>query len=127
MHFTPSYLPSNQKDAPFQPSAGGATDPHSLGVAWFGQTRTFLSRVVGSARGRHHQKSEHPRRNSGVQRHPSARPTRFDYIAGGETLEEFLKGFPTVSRESARAALEQAKPLFARSPLNAQPARRMHR
>jgi uncharacterized protein (DUF433 family) len=33
----------------------------------------------------------------------------FDYLEGGETLEEFLAGFPTVSRELALAALEQAK------------------
>jgi len=29
----------------------------------------------------------------------------FDYLEGGETLEDFLEGFPTVSRESAVAAL----------------------
>jgi len=33
----------------------------------------------------------------------------FDYLEGGETLEEFLTGFPTVSRELALAALEEAK------------------
>src|SRR6266581_357511 len=30
--------------------------------------------------------------------------TLFDYLEGGETLEDFLEGFPTVSRESAVAA-----------------------
>ena len=35
--------------------------------------------------------------------------TMFDYLEGGETLEEFLTGFPTVSRELALAALEEAK------------------
>lgn len=35
--------------------------------------------------------------------------TLFDYLEGGETLEDFLKGFPTVSREAAVAALEEAK------------------
>ena len=35
----------------------------------------------------------------------------FDYLEGGETLEEFLEGFPTVSREAALAALEEAKHL----------------
>jgi uncharacterized protein (DUF433 family) len=35
--------------------------------------------------------------------------TLFDYLEGGETLEEFLTGFPTVSRESVVAALEEAK------------------
>ena len=32
-----------------------------------------------------------------------------DYLAGGHTLEEFLDDFPTVTREMAIAALEQAK------------------
>ena len=32
-----------------------------------------------------------------------------DYIEGGHSLEEFLDSFPTVSRETAIAALEQAK------------------
>ena len=36
----------------------------------------------------------------------------FDYLEGGETLEDFLKGFPTVSREVALAALEEAKHLL---------------
>jgi uncharacterized protein (DUF433 family) len=33
----------------------------------------------------------------------------FDYLEGGETLEEFLQGFSTVSREAAVAALEEAR------------------
>jgi uncharacterized protein (DUF433 family) len=36
----------------------------------------------------------------------------FDYLEGGETLEEFLEGFPTVSREAALDALEEAKHLL---------------
>lgn len=32
-----------------------------------------------------------------------------DYLEGGQTLNEFLDDFPTVSREAAVAALEQAK------------------
>ena len=32
-----------------------------------------------------------------------------DYIEGGHSLEQFLDDFPTVSRELAVAALEQAK------------------
>jgi uncharacterized protein (DUF433 family) len=36
----------------------------------------------------------------------------FDYLEGGETLEDFLEGFPTVSREFAVAALEEAKHLL---------------
>jgi uncharacterized protein (DUF433 family) len=37
----------------------------------------------------------------------------FDTLEAGETLEEFLEGFPTVSREMAVAALEQAHELLA--------------
>jgi len=36
----------------------------------------------------------------------------FDYLEGGETLEDFLQGFPTVTREMAVAALEEAKQLL---------------
>jgi len=38
--------------------------------------------------------------------------TMFDYLEGGETLEEFLAGFPTVSRDMALRALEEAKHLL---------------
>jgi uncharacterized protein (DUF433 family) len=38
--------------------------------------------------------------------------TLFDYLEAGESLEDFLQGFPTVSRESADAALEEAKELL---------------
>jgi uncharacterized protein (DUF433 family) len=38
--------------------------------------------------------------------------TLFDYLEGGETLEDFLEGFPTVSRELALQALEEAKQLL---------------
>lgn len=38
--------------------------------------------------------------------------TLFDYLEGGETLEDFLDGFPTVSRESAVAAPREAKHLL---------------
>ena len=37
--------------------------------------------------------------------------TLFDYLKGGETLEDFLEGFPTATREMALAALEQARDL----------------
>ena len=33
----------------------------------------------------------------------------FDYIETGETLDEFLENFPTVSRDYAIAVLEMAK------------------
>jgi uncharacterized protein (DUF433 family) len=36
----------------------------------------------------------------------------FDYLEGGETLEDFLEGFPTISREAACAALDEAKRLL---------------
>jgi uncharacterized protein (DUF433 family) len=35
-----------------------------------------------------------------------------DYLEGGETLDEFLEQFPGVSRETAIAALEEAKALI---------------
>jgi uncharacterized protein (DUF433 family) len=38
--------------------------------------------------------------------------TLFDYLEGGDTLEEFLEGFPTVSRAFALEALEEAKQLL---------------
>ncbi len=38
--------------------------------------------------------------------------TLFDYLEGGETLENFLEGFPTVSRELAIQALEEARNLL---------------
>ncbi len=36
----------------------------------------------------------------------------FDYLEGGDTLEEFLNGFPTVPRALALAALEEARILL---------------
>ncbi len=33
----------------------------------------------------------------------------FDYLEGGETLDEFLRQFPSVKREQALAALEMAR------------------
>ena len=33
----------------------------------------------------------------------------FDCLEGGDTLDEFLRQFPTVKREQAVAALEQAR------------------
>ncbi len=32
-----------------------------------------------------------------------------DYLEGGDSIEDFLEGFPTVSREQVIAFLEQAK------------------
>ena len=42
--------------------------------------------------------------------------TLLDYLESGQALAEFLDDFPTVSRDQAVAALEQAKEaLFARA------------
>jgi uncharacterized protein (DUF433 family) len=38
--------------------------------------------------------------------------TLFDYLEGGERVEDFLEGFPTVSRALALEALEEAKQLL---------------
>lgn len=38
--------------------------------------------------------------------------TLFDYLEGSETLEDFLEGFPTVSRSLALEALKEAKQLL---------------
>lgn len=35
-----------------------------------------------------------------------------DYLAAGDTLDEFLDNFPSVSREAAVGALEEAKALL---------------
>ena len=38
--------------------------------------------------------------------------TMFEYLEGGDTLEDFLEGFPTVSRSLAVMVLEEAKQLL---------------
>jgi uncharacterized protein (DUF433 family) len=38
--------------------------------------------------------------------------TLFDYIEGGDTLEDFLDGFPTVPRALALEVLEEARLLL---------------
>ena len=35
--------------------------------------------------------------------------TLLDYLEGGESIDEFLEGFPTVKREQVIAFLEEAK------------------
>jgi uncharacterized protein (DUF433 family) len=35
--------------------------------------------------------------------------TLIDYLEGGETIDDFLEGFPTVSREQVISFLEEAK------------------
>ncbi len=38
--------------------------------------------------------------------------TLLDYLEGGQTLDEFLEDFPTVTRDAAVDALEHAKSLL---------------
>ena len=38
--------------------------------------------------------------------------TLFDYLEAGDSIEDFLEGFPTVSRVLALQALEEAKHLL---------------
>lgn len=40
--------------------------------------------------------------------------TLFDYLEGGDTLEDFLIGFPTVPRSLAPEALDEARILLLR-------------
>lgn len=35
--------------------------------------------------------------------------TLLDYLEGGETIDDFLEGFPSVTRETVIAFLEEAK------------------
>ncbi|ALA57844.1 hypothetical protein NITMOv2_1417 [Nitrospira moscoviensis] len=35
--------------------------------------------------------------------------TLIDYLEGGETIDDFLEGFPTVTRDQVIAFLEEAK------------------
>jgi uncharacterized protein (DUF433 family) len=37
--------------------------------------------------------------------------TLFEYLEGGDTLQDFLDGYPTVSRDLALEVLEKAKQL----------------
>lgn len=56
--------------------------------------------------------SVHPERLSGTPVFVGTRvpiQNLFDYLEGGETLEDFLEGFPPVTREQAVAVLELAK------------------
>ena len=60
-----------------------------------------------------HERSGDDARRTRVPRNASSLvQTLFDYLEGGETLEDFLDGFPTVSRSLALAALEEAKQLL---------------
>ena len=48
----------------------------------------------------------------------------FDYLEGGETLEEFLDGYPPITRDQAIKVLELARPvLFDSMPNGENPTR----
>ncbi len=57
----------------------------------------------------HSQRSKDPQRDARVCWNPCAVQSLFDYLEGGDTLDEFLRQFPSVKREQALAALEQAR------------------
>ncbi|MDX2042990.1 MAG: DUF433 domain-containing protein [Acidobacteriota bacterium] len=65
----------------------------------------------------------HPERVSGVPCFINTRvpiQNLFDYLEGGEPLEEFLEGFPPVTREQAIKVLELARTGLFRSVLNSE-------
>ena len=41
--------------------------------------------------------------------------TLVDYLKAGESIDEFLEGFPTVTREQVVAFLEQAKEMMTKA------------
>jgi uncharacterized protein (DUF433 family) len=51
--------------------------------------------------------------------------TLIEYLEGGQTIDEFLDGFPTVTREQVIAFLEEAKARMLAS-LGENPSRRVH-
>ena len=79
--------------------------------------RPMQPRMVQSAGGRHHQKSEHPRRNPGVPRHPSARPNSLRLHRGRRNTRRISKGvFRPLRVNRPSPALEQAKHLLLARP-----------
>jgi uncharacterized protein (DUF433 family) len=40
----------------------------------------------------------------------------FDYLSGGQSLDDFLEGFPTLTRAQATAVLEMARERVTRTP-----------
>lgn len=64
-----------------------------------------------------------PERMSGAPVFPGTRvPIKhlFDYLGGGESLEEFLDQFPSVSREQAVAVLSASRESLLNTPTNTQ-------
>jgi uncharacterized protein (DUF433 family) len=62
-----------------------------------------------------------PEKMSGTPVFPGTRvPVKhlFDYLEGGESLEEFLDQFPSVSREQAVAVLSASRESLLNSPTN---------
>ena len=47
--------------------------------------------------------------NAGIFRNSRSHQTLLDYLEAGETIDAFLEGFPTVTREQVIAFLEEAK------------------
>lgn len=48
--------------------------------------------------------------------------TLFDYLEAGDSLDRFLEGFPTVSRDMAMRAVDEARESLLASRWNARPA-----
>jgi uncharacterized protein (DUF433 family) len=64
-----------------------------------------------------------PEKMSGTPVFPGTRvPIKhlFDYLEGGESLEEFLDQFPSVSREQAVAVLNASRQFLLNTPTNTQ-------
>ena len=64
-----------------------------------------------------------PEKMSGTPVFPGTRvPVKhlFDYLEGGESLEEFLDQFPTMSREQAVAVLSASRQSLLNTPTNTQ-------
>jgi len=68
---------------------------------------------------RHRQKSQDSRWDARVSGTRVPLQLLFDSLERGHTLEKFLAGYPTVSRELAIAALEEAQKLLIGQSLNA--------
>jgi Protein of unknown function (DUF433) len=58
---------------------------------------------------RHHQGSRNSWRGARVSRNRVLFKILIDYLEGGDTLDQFLEQYPSVSRELAIAAIEEAR------------------
>jgi uncharacterized protein DUF433 len=59
--------------------------------------------------GRNQQASGHPRWRAGLPWNTLPFKVLTDYLEGGDTLDQFLEEYPSVSRELAIAAIEEAR------------------